>query len=43
MPDFSLTTVEVYIQFNETLKNDETIRKCFVSIFVNFEIKCLIL
>lgn len=29
MPDFPLTSVEEYIQFNETLRNDETIRKCF--------------
>lgn len=32
LPDFPLMSVEEYTQFNETLKNDEQIRKCFVSI-----------
>ncbi|XP_018371205.1 PREDICTED: uncharacterized protein LOC108766421 [Trachymyrmex cornetzi] len=29
IPDLPFTSVEEYVQFNETLKNDETIRKCF--------------
>lgn len=33
MPDFPLTSVEEYMQFNERLQNDEAIRKCFVSTF----------
>ena len=33
MPEFPLTSVEEYLQFNDVLKNDEAIRKCFVSIF----------
>lgn len=34
MPEFPLTTIEEYMQFNEKLKNDDTIRKCFVSVFL---------
>lgn len=39
MPNFPLKSVEEYIQFNETLKNDETIRKCFVSTFYMYILK----
>lgn len=39
MPDFPLTSVEEYMRFNETLRNDETIRKCFVSIFCMYMLK----
>jgi len=33
LPDFSLTSVEEYIQFNQNLRNDGQIRKYFVSTF----------
>jgi len=33
MSQLPLTSVEEYVQFNETLKNDEVIHKYFVSIF----------
>ncbi|XP_025159213.1 uncharacterized protein LOC105184306 isoform X2 [Harpegnathos saltator] len=36
MPEFPMTSVEEYVQFNETLKNDEAIRKCFEK-----KIKCI--
>jgi len=39
MPDFPLTSVDEYTQFNETLRNDETIRKCFVSTFCMYILK----
>ncbi|XP_036142753.1 uncharacterized protein LOC118645552 isoform X3 [Monomorium pharaonis] len=29
MPEFPLVTIEEYVQFNDMLKNDEQIRKCF--------------
>ena len=37
MPEFPLVTIEEYVQFNDMLKNDEQIRKCFVS---NFSFIC---
>lgn len=33
MPEFPLAFVDDYVQFNERLKTDEVVRKCFVSIF----------
>jgi len=33
LPDFLLTSVEEYIQFNQNLRNDGQIRKYFVSTF----------
>jgi len=33
LPDFPLTFVEEYIQFNQNLGNDRQIRKYFVSAF----------
>jgi hypothetical protein len=31
LPEFPLKSIEEYIIFNQSLKNDEAIRKCFVS------------
>lgn len=36
MPQFPLTSIEEYLEFNETLKNNEAFRKCFVSIILYF-------
>jgi hypothetical protein len=36
LPDFPLSSTEEYFEFNDRLKNDEAIRKCFVSICINF-------
>lgn len=32
LPDFPLLSTEEYLEFNNRLKKDEAIRKCFVSI-----------
>jgi len=39
MPDFPLTSIEEYMRFHEMLRNDETIRKCFVSTFCMYILK----
>jgi len=36
LPDFPLSSTEEYFEFNDRLQSDEAIRKCFVSICINF-------